>query len=112
MNKIKILRHKHDGACETSGAAGKCRGLVGFGTRYLTYVINVEISMVIFKGLNLFGTLAVHVISCLKDKVRTIDEISKSIGMNPLKFLEYLTILELEGKNLGGTRYLTYCDKR
>jgi len=51
--------------------------------------------------------IEIKIISCLKDKVKTIDEISKSIGMNPLKFIEYLTILELEGtiKSVHGGRY-------
>lgn len=48
------------------------------------------------------------ILLCLKDKSKTMDEISKSIGMNSMKFIEYLTILELEGfiKSTPGGRFM------
>jgi len=48
------------------------------------------------------------IVLCLENDTKTIDEISKSMEMNPMEFIEYLIILELEGfiKNAPGGRYM------
>lgn len=65
---------------------------------------NIELIEQKMRNLNIIEN---KIVSCLENEIKTIEEISKSINMRTLKFIEYITILELDGiiKNVPGGRY-------